>query len=360
MGALDRLGSMCPWIAVAWSTFPLLWANLRTPNPMSDALKQGAERGPRSDEQAAVDAIAAVVGVSAPPSFEPDGPSGADWRVHLNNGRTADVEVTTRPDGDMNSFFAALCEKDGSHKVWPDERLAHHWTVVVMDRSPGTNKARRRLKELVADLGSVLAQVEAAGGDPERLKANAQAALDGSTLIARTSDAITLLDFPRLQIDDGKHSQLLHVSIPPEWVGPKGGSIESVPFGGARGFSGYGDLVEAVRRCINIKTEKRQLDDAPCLRWLAIVLDGVAGWQLKHYFAGESRMSPPKLDGISFGYFDEVWAIRATQDDRRRSEDARIGPNYEPIFVVLRLSDGGETQRHYVVPQPAENPDATI
>ena len=311
------------------------------------------KRNPRSDEQLAVGGIGAVEEMAAPPVYEPDGQSGADWRVWLADGRIADVEVTTRPDSEMNSFFATLCEKDGSHRVWPDERLTHYWTVVVMDRSPGTNKARRRLRELVVHLGSVLAQVEAAGGAPERLKANAQGALDGSLLIARTSDTtITVSDFPGLQIYDGKQSQRLHVSLLPEWV-PKGGSIELVPVGGARGVSlGYGDLVDVMRDRIDAKTKKRQLDNAPCMKWLAVVLDGDAGIQLKHHYGGESQKPPPKLDGISFDYFDEVWAIRPTQDDRWRGEGARIGPSYEPIFVVLRLSNGGETQRHYVVPRP--------
>ena len=312
-----------------------------------------SKRNPRPEERLAVDGIEAVEEMAAPPCYEPDGQSGADWRVWLADGRTADVEVTTRPDGDMNSFFAALRGKDGSHKAWQDERLSCHWTVVLMDRRPGTNKARRPLKELVADLGSVLAEVEAVGGDPERLKTNAQEALDGSLLIAGTSDTeITVFNFPGLQIDDGAHSRRLHVSLLPEWVGPKGGLIELVPFGGAHGVSlGYGDLVDVVRDCIDAKTEKRQLDDAPGMRWLAVVLDGDAGIQLKHYCGDGSQEPPPKLDGISFDYFDEVWAIRATQDDGWRSEGAGVGPSYEPIFVVLRLSDSGGTQQHYVVPR---------
>ena len=271
------------------------------------------KRNPQPEERLAVDGIEAVEEMAAPPFYEPDGQSGADWRVWLADGRIADVEVTTRPDGDMNSFFAALCEKDGSHKAWQDERLSCHWTIVLMDHRPGTNKARRPLKKLVADLGSVLAEVEAVGGDPERLKANAQGALDGSPLIARTSDTdITVFNFPGLQIDDGDHSQRLHVSLLPEWVRPKGGSIELVPFGGAHGVSlGYGDLVDVVRDCIDAKTEKRQLDDAPGMRWLAVVLDAdAAGIQLKHHYGDESQEPPPKLDGISFDYFDEVWAIR--------------------------------------------------
>ncbi len=49
------------------------------------------------------------------------------------------------------------------------------------------------------------------------------------------------------------------------------------------------------------------------------------------------------LQSVSFGYFDEVWAIRETT----------IGPDCRAVFVVLRLSNGGDTQQSVVVPRPA-------
>ena len=65
-----------------------------------------SKRNPQPEEQLAVDGIGAVEEMAAPPSYEPNGQSGADWRVWLADGRTADVEVTTRPDGDINSFLS--------------------------------------------------------------------------------------------------------------------------------------------------------------------------------------------------------------------------------------------------------------
>ena len=162
------------------------------------------QRTPRRDEQTAIDAVSAVVILAGLPIFEPNGPSGLDWRARLVDGRTVDVEVTTCPD-------------------------------------------------------------------------------DASALAG------------------------------------------------------------AVRHCIDTKTKKQQLDHAPSLKWLAMVLDGDAGWRLKHYFSGESRVSQPALQGVAFGYFDEVWTIRETT----------IGPDDRAVFVVLRLSNGGDTRQPVVVPRPA-------
>lgn len=318
-----------------------------------------SKRGPRSDEQLAVDGIGAVEEMAKAPAYEPDGPSGPDWRVWLAAGGIADVEVTTRPDGEMSGFFAALLKRDGSPKVWSDDRLTHRWTTVVIDHSPGVNKARRSLRTLREQLVATLAAVEAAGTAPEQMRRRAQEAIYGATLVALAQPAdlsITLWDCPVLHILDGERSQRLRVSVPPTWVGPKGGSIEMVPLGGPRGVSlghGDGDMVEVMRGCIDAKREKRQLDDALSMKWLAVVLDGDAGIQLKHRYGGGSQKPPPKLDGVSFDYFDEVWAIIPTCDDRWQSSGSRVGPSFEPIFVVLRLSDGGETQRHYVVPRAA-------
>ena len=261
------------------------------------------------------------------------------WRVRMTDGRTADVEVTTNIDEPMASFFGALHERDGSPRVWPDERLSYRWAVLVVDGSPAANKARRPFGRLLEELTPLLAQMEATCVTPEQMQHHAQAAIDGCLRVSRTAaDLITVTDLPGLQIDDGEHSQRLRIAGAPERAVSGDGAIELVPMGAPQSCSGCGELVAALRRCIDAKTRKRQLDGAPDLKWLAVVLDGSAGWQLKHYFGGESRMLPPKLDGVLFDYFDEVWAIRATT----------FKPG-EDVFVVLRLSGGGTMQRHCVV-----------
>ena len=197
---------------------------------------------------------------------------------------------------------------------------------------------------LAEGVASTLAAVEAAGGAPEQMHSRAQEALEGSLLVSRTSDTtITLTDFPGLQIDDGERSQRVYLNGVPEFVGPGRGSVVLVPFGGPRGFAGYSLLVSVVKRCIQHKTEKHQLDNAPKLKWLAVMLDGIPGFQLTHHFSPGSRVQPPKLEGIFFGYFHEVWMVART----------RIGEDSKEGLVVLRLSDSGRDQQHYVVLRPS-------
>jgi len=63
-------------------------------------------KAPRVDEQAAADAISAVVKLMEPPVFEPNGRDTApDWRMTLADGRVADVEVTIWTDGGERSFL---------------------------------------------------------------------------------------------------------------------------------------------------------------------------------------------------------------------------------------------------------------
>ena len=255
----------------------------------------------------------------------------------------------------MASFFAALHEKDGTIKVWRDGRLAWDWAVTVIDHDPGLNKGRRGLGNIVDDLAAVLSNVETASSDPQQMQDHAQAAINGAMLLTVSADSVQGWDFPGLQIEDGKRSQHLYVTALPTPAGGQCGSIEMIPMGGARGISlGCDDLVGVLRDRIDAKTKKQQLDDAPDMKWLAVVLDGDAGIQLKHHYGGESPKRLPELDSIPFGYFDEVWAIRPTQGDRRRSKGVCVGPTFAPIFVVLRLSKGDEAPWSYVVPRPGE------
>ena len=136
---------------------------------------------------------------------------------------------------------------------------------------------------------------------------------------------------PGLQLyDNGRRSQRVCVVDVPELVGHGNGAVEThaaVVGGGA----GCQQLVSAVQHCIDEKTKKRQMEDAPDRKWLAVMLDGIPGFQLTHHCDPNSRVSLPTLEGISFNYFDEVWAV------------AREAEN----FVVLRLSDGGTQQQHH-------------
>ena len=162
----------------------------------------------------------------------------------------------------------------------------------MFDSDPGTNKRRRPLGKLVECLVSTLAVAEAAGGTPKQMESRARAALDGSQPGSRASaTAVTVTDSPGLQIDDGEHSQRLYLSGAPLLAGHGRGSVVLVPFVGPRDFAGHGLLVSAVQHCIDRKTKKRQLDDAPGLKWLAVSLAGIYAFQLKNLY--DSPFSQP-------------------------------------------------------------------
>ena len=290
----------------------------------------------RDDERAAVDAIGVVVDVAHCERLEPPGHiKTPDWRVTLACGRVADVEVTTRTDGDALSFSDALTNKDGSPKVFGDERLSHTWAVMVFDHNPGTNKRRRPVKELPRELGTTLARVEAVGGTPEQMVSRAQEAFDHPTLfVSRPSPmSVVVSERPGLQLhDNGRRSQRVCVVDVPELVGHGNGAVETHAAVVGSG-AGCQQLVSAVQHCIDEKTKKRQMDRAPDRKWLAVMLDGLPGFQLRHHFSPGSRVLRTRLEGISFDYFDEVWAITCTAEN----------------CVVLRLSEGGSSQQHYIV-----------
>ena len=94
----------------------------------------------------------------------------------------------------------------------------------------------------------------------------------------------------------------------------------------------HDSLVPALQRVINEKKAKMQFRNSQKLKWLAVMLNGIPGFQLGDTFGPRSQSPHPALD-IRFDYCDEVWAI------------AREAEN----FVVVRLSDGGTRQHHPVV-----------
>ena len=294
--------------------------------------------GVSDDEQAAADAIGAVVDAAYFERLEPPGHMKTpDWRVTLACGRVADVEVTTYTDGDALSFSDALTNKDGSPKVFNDERLSYTWTVFVSDRNPGTNKRRRPAKELARELGTTLDRVEAVGGTPEQMASRAQEAFDRPTLFVRrgTSTSVVVSERPGLQLcDNGERSQHVRVVGVPVLVGQGNGAVETLA-AVVRSGAGYQQLVSAVQHCIDEKTKKRQMEKSPDRKWLAVMLDGMPGFQLIHHFGPVPRVLPPTLEGISFGYFDEVWAV---------AHDAQYR-------VVLRLFKPGDRQERYIVPR---------
>ena len=313
--------------------------------------------GNESDEveKAGLEVVRAVVDVARYERLVPFGNGGTpDWRVWMADGRIADVEVTTCPDGEGQSFFKALSD-DGSGREWLDARLSHKWTVMMSD--PSARFSERPLaKELAAALCATLVSVEAVRAAPQQMAAEATRRLaapaiflhryGGWRALAQEFHAgVSIADWcaersgywlPELLLDHiltgyGGY-ELVHVEVidEPELLGEGMGTVKTIPALLDGGF-GHDSLVPAIQRAVDQKTEKRQLDNAPGLKWLAVMLDGIPGFQLGHTFGSRSHSPHPTLDGITFPYFDEVWVASMHGD------------------VVLRLSGGGAQQHHCIV-----------
>ena len=108
-------------------------------------------------------------------------------------------------------------------------------------------------------------------------------------------------------------------------------------------FGEYEHMLSTVQKCINAKTSKRQMENAPSLRWLFVVLDdNMAAVQLDDYFGpacleldASERCPFHVLDTLAFDYFDEVWITGRSFQSRDH--------------IVLRLFKTGDAPQHQVV-----------
>ena len=324
---------------------------------MSDAEPSEAERD-------GLEAVRGVVDVTDCERLVPSGNGGTpDWRVWMADGRVADVEVTTCTDRNERRLSAAMHAKDGTPQEWPDRRLAHRWTVFISDPGPRFSK-RPSAKVLIAALCNTLESVEAGGGTPAQMAAEATRRLAAPASFLRQhggwrslmrafheqecheSSAEFIADWcskrsgywlPELlqnHILTGYGGyELVHVEVidEPELLAEGKGTVKTIP-ALLDGGVGHDSLVPAIQRAINQKKAKMQFRTSPGLKWLAVMLDGIPGFQLGDTFGPRSQAPHPTLD-IRFDYCDEVWAVA------RETEN----------FVVVRFSDGGARQHHPVV-----------
>ena len=266
-------------------------------------------------EEVAVEAIGKVEQVADRERLVPDGVVATpDWRLTLGDGRVADVEVIRCIAPAATALFSEAHHKDGSPKEWHSEKLSHRWGAALSDRDPAYNRNQRSFKQAKTLVTETLVKVEAQGGTPEEMHANAKIALG------------------ELQIGTGSHSQRLAIGDrAPKWVGPGKGSLALTTLT-ARGY-GLKELASDVQDAVDRKVEKDQMVNAPDLKWLAVVADA---WVLDDYYGPRSRYHKKQTAGVpklrvTFGYFNEVWVCSLS------------GP------VVLRLSDGGaHTTVHHV------------
>ncbi|MXZ86861.1 MAG: hypothetical protein F4Z02_14560 [Acidimicrobiia bacterium] len=305
------------------------------------------DEGVRPDEQAAIDAIRGVEDVVGCQRLKPEGSVPTpDWRVTLADGRVADVEVTLAADGAELSFWAQMSEveidpetgmKRHKPKRWPDSRMRLEWHVWVSDHHPADNK-KRPVKELVEALVNLLSSVEAGGGTGEEMLVAANDQLAPATLImnrpgflgrvtreiAQHPGGLAHDDFDAQIVEavrrqghwypesfwNPETAREVRVVKPPESVGTPSGAIVTHASTGDSSFGWLDPLLPTLRNCVDRKVAKDQMGNAPGKKWLTVMLEGSAGWQLADLLDAGSQAPPlSELDDFEFGCFDEVWAI---------------------------------------------------
>ena len=266
-----------------------------------------SEKEPSPSEQAAADAISAVEDLAADPCYEPNGRDTApDWRMKLTGERVADVEVTRAADEGTRSLLAA-----GHDKPWPARELSHKWMVQVSDLAPERN---RSLKEVIKALEPVLRRVEAEGGTTGEMTRRAQEHL---------SAAARQRGRPVLEGTAWVRGRAVTVcGCKP--AGPGGGCITTFVSPAVGGnLSTTAELAAAIQDCIAKKQEQGQLEEAPGLRWLVVIMDEftLAPMQLRAFAEDVldegytvsvddgAPESAEHLDEITFPHLDEVWVV---------------------------------------------------
>lgn len=321
-----------------------------------------SQDGTRPDEQAAIDAICGVEDVAEYQRLEPKGSVPTpDWRVTLADGRVADVEVTLAADEAELSFSAQMSKvtvdpdsglKHHSPKRWPAPRLCCEWEVSVSDHHPADNKNSTG-RELVEALTDVLSDVESAGGTPGELLAAASARLvDPWEFMHSPGFLKGAVQFgTRHQVESGpddwasrlvnwarqlgywnpealrspRTARCVDVVKSPILVGEGAGALVTHVLTGGASFGWWEPLLPTIQSGIDKKSAKKQMQDAPGEKWLAVMLEVLAGWQLADLWeAGTDAPSLSELDKLKFDYFDELWAIAKHP--------------HEKSYVVLRMS----------------------
>lgn len=243
-----------------------------------------------------------------------------DWRVTTASGRTADVEVIWATNEAARGFQRQF-RRNGSRREWPDSRLSWVWDVRFYVQGSSLSR-KQTAKRLVQGLIPVLANVEAEGGTPEEMEAKAHE-----------------------RLYDPASSRRVRVRRPPHRPEQANeGMVRATAAVLNPVFGEYQYMRSTVQKCINTKTARGQMEHAPDLKWLFVVLDDdMAAVQLDDHFGPACEELDPSercpygvLDRLRFDYFDEVWISgRAFQTGDH---------------IVLRLFKTGDAPRHKIVP----------
>ena len=280
---------------------------------------------PRADEQAAADAIRAVEDVERCERLLPSGRDKTpDWRVFMTDGRVADVEVTLCTD-EAGVRFTQSFSPRGSARCWPDERLSYVWTVFASDHTPAANR-HLPLREMMKAVCDVLVSVEGRSYSPQQMRGVADTALRLDPEVMSYCGGTRFVDVVKV----------------PEYVGSGRGEVRTYGSAPQGGRVDYRRLIPVIQECINAKTSDAQLDSAPDLRWLAVMLEMEPASLLNEFFGPDSPSPHPSMDAITIDYFHEVWTIAKSRSGEGHDEET---------YTVLRLFKPGDSQQHYIVPR---------
>lgn len=280
---------------------------------------------PRADEQAAADAICAVEDVERCERLVPSGRDKTpDWRVCMTDGRVADVEATLCAD-EAGVRFTQSLSPHGSARRWPDERLSYVWTVIASDHTPTANR-HLPIGKLMKAVCDVLVSMEGRHYSPQQMQGAAVTAFRIDTEVVRYCGGTRFVDVVKVpqHVGSGRGAVFTYGSS------PQGGRVD------------YRRLIPLIQECINDKTSDAQLDNAPDLRLLAVMLEFEPASLLNDFFGPDSPSPHPSMDAITFGYFHEVWLIARSRGG---------GGHNEESYTVLRLFKPGNRQQRYIVPR---------
>ena len=322
-------------------------------------------RKPRADEQAALDVILALEDVAHHEWLPESHIRTPDLRLVLRGGRVITVEVTLAT-GDADRRLRAAAE---TMRPRCARELSYEWTVHVSDHDIATRHPSRTLKDYVAQLICVLADVEDGGGTPAEMQRRAELLLDADSynpfvsrrrggaapwhlafdpeagewnreLLVEFCDYWFPLDIVD-RIIDNVEPRRVGILRPPAPSALGGGSINVYAGGMEPAFivTGVEYLVAALEQAIEKKAARGQMANASGEKWLVVALDGNnAAGQLEGAFEPEAQTPHPDLSEIQFAAFDEVWALAKTFHGKK--------------LVVLRLSKPPSAPQFYTVPRP--------
>ncbi|MYF83553.1 MAG: hypothetical protein F4176_05320 [Acidimicrobiia bacterium] len=242
--------------------------------------------------------------------------------------RRFDLEAIQALDQGAMRFWDQLRAKDGKSKEWPNDRLTHDWVVAVSVTRPVPE--RLSVGKIIRGIMRVLEDAERHGENssvmvslawqcfmfPEAfiqqrlfLDARGKVMAPGTTWEEWASSSGYWL--PEVLLDDTGEAygdcNVLVLADPTLAAGSRG-RVRTHASGGEGGV-GHDALLTPIQDGIDKKAAKGQTDRSPGLKWLAVVVEGIAAWDLRDN-AESGALEPDlaaALEYVKLQSFDEVW-----------------------------------------------------